>query len=119
MIFEDYWTAYTFNAKCLYLYIMIVEEGQLDKAVRDNIVIEADGAYVSAGLLDLAKKLVEESIEFLVSLDAGELADVFEVLVVLIRKMGIKEDEFAKLVKEKRKRKGGFEWLWKAVIDEP
>ncbi len=89
----------------------------MEKAVRNNIVIDVEGTYASANLLDFAKKLVEESIEFLTSLEVEELVDVFEVLMVLIRKMGIKEEEFARLVKEKRNRKGGFEWGWKVVDD--
>ena len=89
----------------------------MGKAVRDKIVIEVNGTYVSAELRDLAKKLVEESIEFLVSFNTEELADVYEILMVLIRELGIKEDDLARMVKEKREKKGGFEWLWKMTDD--
>ncbi len=58
----------------------------------------------------LAKKLCEEAIEFLTTLNVEELADVAEVLDMLINIYG--KDKVMTIKEEKRKMKGGFQECW-------
>jgi len=85
--------------------------------VRDKIPLIAEGCYVKCYnkeniTLLLAKKLVEESIEFLVSFDENELADVLEVIHALSKVLGLDLDE---LRRKKNASRGGLSEFWVMV----
>ena len=90
-----------------------------NKLVRDKIpeIIEKDGKIATINfakednhyLTLLSKKLVEESQEFVETLDTEELADILEVLLAILH---LKKVSFAKLEQnrlKKREERGGFE----------
>ncbi|UXD21919.1 phosphoribosyl-ATP pyrophosphohydrolase [Ignicoccus pacificus DSM 13166] len=89
------------------------EKGVEEKLVRDFIPIIAEGCYRKAtpseALDYLAKKLVEEALEFLVTKDPMELADVESVLKALTKLMKVNLEE---LTLKKDKDRGGFKALW-------
>ena len=58
----------------------------------------------------LAKKLCEEALEFLISREAEELADVVEVVDELLKIYG--KEKVLKIKEIKRENKGGFEECW-------
>ncbi len=61
-------------------------------------------------VLLLAKKLCEESMEFLISLNIEELADVLEVLEELLKIYGKEKVELVK--NRKKEERGGFHDCW-------
>ncbi|KUG03202.1 hypothetical protein ASZ90_019301 [hydrocarbon metagenome] len=65
-----------------------------------------DGAEYTAYL---DKKLEEELIEYKISGDIEELADMQEVIFALVQAKGISLDEFQALRQKKRDERGGFE----------
>ena len=85
-----------------------------NKIVRDRVPLIAEGCYLKISdkekvLRELAKKLVEESVEFLISLNIEELADVQEVLHRICELLNIDVERLREL---KNEEKGGFKDLW-------
>lgn len=89
-----------------------------NKLVRDRIIeiIEGKGekaAYHTATDEEyrqkLNEKLLEEVNEFLVDENKEEMADIFEVIVSLLKLNGWSDEEISLLQKEKRDKRGGFE----------
>jgi len=89
-----------------------------NKLVRDKIIeiIEEKGDRASYHLASdeeyrkkLNEKLLEEVKEFLVDQNKEEMADVFEVIVSLLKLNNWNEEEILLLQKEKREKRGGFD----------
>ncbi|ALU12060.1 hypothetical protein EYM_07580 [Ignicoccus islandicus DSM 13165] len=83
------------------------------KIVRDKIPLQVPGQYRKCTsdeeILYLARKLVEEGIEFLISLDPVELADVYEVLYEITKRINV---DIGELRKQKASEKGNMVNLW-------
>lgn len=95
-----------------------MEKKVYNKLVRDNIphIIKERGAVAVTRTLDaeafslaLNEKLAEETQEFLSSPDVEELADIYEVLLAILRNRGISLDDFEKIRQNKLSRRGAFE----------
>lgn len=89
-----------------------------NKLVRDKIIdiIEADGRVAKYRVLDnkefrneLNKKLQEEVKEYLEDNNVEELSDIVEVIYGILNSMGISVQEFEKVRKGKKEKKGAFE----------
>lgn len=94
-----------------------MEKKVYNKLVRDNIpcIIKERGAVAVTQTLDgeaysaaLNEKLAEETQEFLSSLEVEELADIYEVLLAILRDRGISFDDFEKLRQKKASKRGAF-----------
>lgn len=59
-------------------------------------------------MIELNKKLIEESHEFIEENDVEELADVMEVIENIMKVKNIKWDDVKKVQNEKREKKGSF-----------
>jgi predicted house-cleaning noncanonical NTP pyrophosphatase (MazG superfamily) len=70
-----------------------------------DIRILSNGAYAR----ELGMKLLEEVREYLASDDAGELADVLEIVYAIADLKGIGPEGIEELRVRKRERNGGFE----------
>lgn len=90
---------------------------EFNKLVRDNIpdIITKNGRLPVTHIAEpeefemaLAKKLVEESTEFLENQTQEELIDVIEVIETICYVKGYDKEELEKLRKEKLKRRGGY-----------
>ncbi|MFQ6040410.1 MAG: nucleoside triphosphate pyrophosphohydrolase [Candidatus Poribacteria bacterium] len=88
------------------------------KLVRDRIpdIIAADGRRAKTRVLgeheyvsELKRKLAEEVEEFQASGDAGELADIMEVVYALAVHLGVNPPELEKMRQAKRDERGGFD----------
>jgi predicted house-cleaning noncanonical NTP pyrophosphatase (MazG superfamily) len=88
-----------------------------DKLVRDNIpdIIRAKGEAVTSHVADAAEfrmklreKLREEVEELLRDENAGEFADVLEVLDAYAAELGISAAEIAAVKSKKASERGGF-----------
>ena len=91
---------------------------EYNKLVRDNIpkIIEQDGNIPITRILDdeeylkeLDKKLLEEVNEYLNDQNIEELADIYEVLLAILKARKIELEELEKVRKEKVLKKGAFE----------
>lgn len=91
---------------------------EYDKLVRDDIpaVIEADGEQPVTHVAEgdeyerrLFEKLEEETAELREDRSADELADVLEVLDAIRVRLGVEEDELARIREEKAEVRGRFE----------
>ena len=89
-----------------------------NKLVRDNIpdIIMSNGEKAITKTLneteylkELHNKLSEEVNEYLESGDIIELADVYEVILALLKAKGIKKDEFEMIRKDKVLKNGAFD----------
>lgn len=89
-----------------------------NKLVRDRIIeiIEAKGEVAKWHVADdaeyrmkLRRKLLEEVEEFLAAESVEEMADVFEVIDVLLTLKGWKREDVLKAQQEKRLKRGGFD----------
>ena len=89
-----------------------------NKLVRDKIIdiIEADGRVAKYRVLDnkefrneLNKKLQEEVKEYLEDNNVEELSDIVEVIYGILNSMGISVQEFEKVRKGKKEKRGAFE----------
>ena len=87
------------------------------KLIRDRIpeIIEATGKTCSVRVLDeaefvakLAEKLGEEVLEYRVSREISELADVVEVVYALLDQAGVSREEFEQIRLKKAQARGGF-----------
>lgn len=88
------------------------------KLVRDRIpsLIRAEGGVPETHVLSeeqyaqaLNEKLAEETEEFLRSSDVEELADVYEVLLAILKSRGISIEEFEELRRKKACARGSFD----------
>lgn len=88
-----------------------------NKMVRDKIpeIIRSSGRkckvkYVSndQAILLLVEKLIEEAKEFRECPSQEELADIHEVVISLVSKMGYRPAKIELIRKEKAKERGGF-----------
>ena len=100
-----------------------------NKLVRDKIPSEINS---SAGrnatyrilddeefIIELNKKLLEESNEFIYENDVEELADLMEVVETIMKEKNITWDEVREKQKSKRDKKGGFvEKIYLECVDE-
>lgn len=89
-----------------------------NKLVRDSIpqIIQSNGAACSYEILSedeykisLDKKLTEELSEYQESKDIEELADMYEVMLALVKSKGYTQEQFEQIRKEKKDKRGGFE----------
>lgn len=89
-----------------------------NKLVRDNIpeIIEKNGetAHISIlsdkeYILELKKKLIEETTEFIESGELLELADILEVVEALAKTKNSSFDEILKLKQKKADKNGAFD----------
>ena len=88
-----------------------------NKLVRDKIpqIIEEDGKTYSIDILSdedynilLDEKLTEELFEYQQSKDIEELADMYEVMLAIVKLKGYTQEQFEQIRKEKLDRRGGF-----------
>ncbi len=88
-----------------------------NKLVRDRIpqIIEADGKCCTCEILSdedykklLDEKLTEELSEYQESEDIEELADMYEVMLAIIKSKGYTKEQFEQIRKEKVDKRGGF-----------
>jgi predicted house-cleaning noncanonical NTP pyrophosphatase (MazG superfamily) len=88
-----------------------------DKAIRDKIpeIIEKSGYSLKAKklsntkfLLEMERKLLEETKEYLRDREPHELADVLEVIYRIAELRGIPAKELEKIRIKKKKARGGF-----------
>jgi len=89
-----------------------------NKLVRDKIpqIIEANGQRCTCEILSeenykklLDEKLSEELSEYQESKDIEELADMYEVMLSIIKSKGYTIEEFEQIRKKKKDKRGGFE----------
>lgn len=81
---------------------------ELEKRGGDNLIVyRVEGQDVLE--LFLRAKVVEEAIEFAASGTLEEAVDVFEALYEWLRVKGVGLDEVERVMREKRRVKGGFE----------
>ena len=90
----------------------------VNKLVRDNIpdIIRSNGEKAITKTLneaeylkELNNKLIEEVNEYLESGNIIELADVYEVILALIKAKGVQKDEFEMIRKNKVLKNGAFD----------
>ena len=96
-----------------------LQEKQYNKLVRDKIpsIIREDGKQPKTRFIEsddelcnlLAKKLVEESQEYLENKQIEELADMLEIIYTILKIADISQSELEKIRLSKRKERGGFE----------
>ena len=89
------------------------------KLIRDRVpeIIERDGKKANVRVLDdaefltaLENKLLEEVQEMRQGADKKtEIADIYEVLDVLIEASGFSKEEISAIQKKKREERGGFD----------
>lgn len=88
-----------------------------NKLVRDNIpsIIEESGGQAVTCTLEgeafsvaLNEKLSEEIQEYLSTMEVEELADIYEVLLAILRDRGISFDEFDRIRRKKASARGVF-----------
>lgn len=100
-----------------------------NKLVRDKIpqIIEADGKRCTCEILSdedykklLDEKLTEELSEYQESEDIEELADMYEVMLAIIKSKGYTKEQFEQIRKEKADKRGGFKdkVFLKEVVEE-
>jgi len=81
---------------------------ELEKRGGDNLIVyRVEGRDVLE--MFLRAKVVEEAIEFAASGTLEEAVDVFEALYEWLRVKGVRLDEVERVMREKRRVKGGFE----------
>lgn len=88
------------------------------KLVRDKIptIIESNGGKPVIRILSdeeypkcLTKKLQEETQEFVTDGTVEELADIYEVVLAILKQKGVSVEEFEALRKKKATERGGFD----------
>lgn len=100
-----------------------------NKLVRDKIpqIIEMDGKTCTCEILSdedykrlLDDKLTEELTEYQESKDIEELADMYEVMLAIIKSKGYSVEEFERIRKDKANNRGGFmdKVFLKEVVEE-
>jgi len=91
------------------------------KLVRDGLVGRVGGVVyrVDGVVLErlLRVKVVEEALEFAVSGDLGEAADLLEALLEWLRLRGVGVGVVAELMRRKRAERGGFGGGWVVCFD--
>ena len=89
-----------------------------NKLVRDKIpqIIESDNKKCTIEILSeqdykrlLDEKLIEELSEYQQSKDIEELADMYEVMIAIVKAKGYTQEQFEHIRKEKKDKRGGFE----------
>ena len=101
--------------------VNLIPEDEYPKLVRDKIpeLILARGEKPETRILSdeeylkyLLKKVVEESVELYNSAETGntkeELADVLELIEIILKFNGWNTEEILKIKADKRKKNGGF-----------
>lgn len=91
---------------------------KVNATIRDGVpaMVEASGRKISVRTmtpaehnLELKRKLLEESCEFMTTEDVKELADLIEVIYTLAAIRGINVQQLEQMRVEKRQKNGGYD----------